>query len=84
MNFKRRQSLALGLMLSPLIANAGYSTQQSVVGYHLGRQVDPVTANAFVNNPKKLLEYKEQVQPLSDMSPKEYVKIKEDKPTVPV
>lgn len=47
MNFKRRQSLALGLMLSPLIANAGYSTQQSVVGYHLGRQVDPVTANAF-------------------------------------
>jgi len=73
MGFKIRRFLALGLMLTSLMASTGYATQQSVISYHFGRNVDPSTAAAFVHDDAKFLEYKNQVQPLSDMSPKEYI-----------
>ncbi len=84
MNFKARQSFGLFLILSTLMASSAYATQQSVISYHFGRNVDPSTAAVFVHDDAKFLEYKNQVQPLSDMPPEEYIKIKTKKPHAPV
>jgi hypothetical protein len=84
MNFKTRQPFVLSLMVSTLIASSGYATQRSVVGYHLGREVDSPTASTFLDDHAKFLEYKNEVQPLSDMPPGEYLKIKTSKPHAPV
>lgn len=84
MNFKERQAFALVLMVSTLMASASYGTQQSVVRHYLGRAVDSSTASIFVNDPRKLVEFRDQVQPLSDMPPEEYIKIKTKKPHAPV
>jgi hypothetical protein len=84
MNFKERQAFALVFMVSTLMASASYGTQQSVVRHYLGRDVDSSTASIFVNDPRKLVEFRDQVQPLSDMPLEEYIKIKTKKPHAPV
>lgn len=83
MDFKKKQILTLSLMLSTLISNV-HGTQQSVVRHHLGRDVDSSTAQVLASNPAKILEYRDQVQKLSDMSPEAYVATREKKPLAPV